>query len=112
MTDATPTTSSGVAARISLWLAVLTPVVVGLVYLLMLALDSFGSTGPGLVGIVLLAAPVAHIVGIVFGIVAMVKRDRARLGALGAALNVAMIALGIIGMSWLFVVAAGAIHMN
>jgi hypothetical protein len=98
---------TGKAARISLWFAVGTPAFVLLTFLISMAVNGFD-----LVGIALLVAPVLHVTGAVFGIVAMVKRDRPKLGALGVGLNVGLIALGAGLLAWLIYVAAGAIHMG
>ena len=106
----------GRAARVSLWIAFGTPSVLAIVFgtflpFNMLGVDASRPLGD-VIGPLILAAPIAHLTGMGFGIVALAKGDRATLGALGLGLNFGLIALGALLIYWLLVVAAGPAHMG
>ena len=87
-------TASGKAAIVALWLALATPV---LALALLTGLFTFArgvgeDVGLFLLLAIVLAAPLAHLTAMAFGARAMIARDRARLGAVALALNLAMIA--------------------
>jgi len=109
-------TKTGRAARVSLWIAGGTPAVLAIVVAIVLALNLLvfdsGRLLGDFIGPLILAAPIAHLTGAVFGVVAMAKGDRATLGALGVGLNLGAIALGALLLYWLLVIAAGAAHMG
>jgi len=107
---------TGRAARASLWIAGGTPAVLLIAVAIfvpfgLLGLDASRPFGD-VIGPLIVAAPIAHLTGAAFGIVAMAKRDRAKLGALGLGVNVGLIAVGALLLYGLIVVAAGAAHMG
>jgi hypothetical protein len=107
---------AGRAARASLWIAGGTPAVLALVFGIFLPFNllGFDASRPlgDIIGPLIMAAPIAHLTGAVFGVIAMAKGDRAKLGALGLGLNLGAIAVGALLLYWLLVIAAGAAHMG